>query len=282
MATCAWLSPFLKAGPSYRRSNYRHEVRPSTSLKRVIFAATWELLAGNELPRTLLPRVWVNYAALDAPLRGGEKPSLLLICLVQRARNTPADQSSGSQSCARSESDPPDREASARASTGRACPFPSRKPALRALVPVHPAGAPRLVARPATPLLYAIFQAFTRRTRGVAQLRPAPAAARSECADLCRHAASYGPTRPSRLHRVHHVRTLPAAGLSDGGLHPPDRAPYRRLPGANDRRGDGYPNSASIALAEALGFEWVGTTIGADHFKGSVSDEHRYELSVRE
>jgi [ribosomal protein S5]-alanine N-acetyltransferase len=41
-------------------------------------------------------------------------------------------------------------------------------------------------------------------------------------------------------------------------------------------------NSASIALAEALGFEWVGTTIGADHFKGSVSDEHRYELSVRE
>ena len=41
-------------------------------------------------------------------------------------------------------------------------------------------------------------------------------------------------------------------------------------------------NVASIALAEALGFERVGTTIGADHFKGSVNDEHRYELSVRE
>ena len=42
-------------------------------------------------------------------------------------------------------------------------------------------------------------------------------------------------------------------------------------------------NVASIALAEALGFERVGTTIGADHhFKCSVSDEHRYELSVRE
>jgi [ribosomal protein S5]-alanine N-acetyltransferase len=41
-------------------------------------------------------------------------------------------------------------------------------------------------------------------------------------------------------------------------------------------------NFASIALVEALGFERVGTTIEADHFKGSVSDEHRYELSVRE
>ncbi len=39
-------------------------------------------------------------------------------------------------------------------------------------------------------------------------------------------------------------------------------------------------NAASIALAESLGFEWVGTTLGADHFKGSVSDEHRYELQV--
>ena len=41
-------------------------------------------------------------------------------------------------------------------------------------------------------------------------------------------------------------------------------------------------NVASIALAEALGFERVGTTIGADLFECSVSDEHRYELSVRE
>jgi [ribosomal protein S5]-alanine N-acetyltransferase len=41
-------------------------------------------------------------------------------------------------------------------------------------------------------------------------------------------------------------------------------------------------NVASIVLAEALGFERVGTTIEADHFKCSVSDEHRYELSVRE
>jgi ribosomal-protein-alanine N-acetyltransferase len=37
-------------------------------------------------------------------------------------------------------------------------------------------------------------------------------------------------------------------------------------------------NAASIALVESLGFERVGTTPGADHFKGSVSDEHRYEL----
>jgi [ribosomal protein S5]-alanine N-acetyltransferase len=40
-------------------------------------------------------------------------------------------------------------------------------------------------------------------------------------------------------------------------------------------------NAASGALAESLGFEWVGTTLGADHFKGSVSDEHRYELRVQ-
>ena len=41
-------------------------------------------------------------------------------------------------------------------------------------------------------------------------------------------------------------------------------------------------NAASVSLAEALGFERVGTTLGADHFKGSVSDEHRYELRVEE
>jgi [ribosomal protein S5]-alanine N-acetyltransferase len=39
-------------------------------------------------------------------------------------------------------------------------------------------------------------------------------------------------------------------------------------------------NAASVALVESLGFERVGTTLGADHFKGSVSDEHRYELHV--
>jgi [ribosomal protein S5]-alanine N-acetyltransferase len=39
-------------------------------------------------------------------------------------------------------------------------------------------------------------------------------------------------------------------------------------------------NAASAALAESLGFERVGTTLGADHFKDSVSDEHRYELRV--
>ena len=37
-------------------------------------------------------------------------------------------------------------------------------------------------------------------------------------------------------------------------------------------------NAASVALAEALGFERVGTTPGTGHFKGSVSDEYRYEL----
>jgi len=41
-------------------------------------------------------------------------------------------------------------------------------------------------------------------------------------------------------------------------------------------------NAASISLAEALGFEWVGTTLDTDRFKGSVSDEHRYELRVDE
>jgi len=39
-------------------------------------------------------------------------------------------------------------------------------------------------------------------------------------------------------------------------------------------------NAASIGLVESLGFERVGTTLGADQFKGSVSDEHRYELQV--
>jgi RimJ/RimL family protein N-acetyltransferase len=39
-------------------------------------------------------------------------------------------------------------------------------------------------------------------------------------------------------------------------------------------------NAASVSLVEALGFERVGTTLGADRFKGSVSDEHRYELRL--
>ncbi len=37
-------------------------------------------------------------------------------------------------------------------------------------------------------------------------------------------------------------------------------------------------NAASVSLAESLGFERVGFTPDADHFKGSVSDEFRYEL----
>jgi RimJ/RimL family protein N-acetyltransferase len=41
-------------------------------------------------------------------------------------------------------------------------------------------------------------------------------------------------------------------------------------------------NAASISLAEALGFERVGTTLGAERFKGSVSDEQRCELRVDE
>ena len=39
-------------------------------------------------------------------------------------------------------------------------------------------------------------------------------------------------------------------------------------------------NAGSVSLVEALSFERVGTTLGADHFKGTVSDEHRYELHV--
>jgi RimJ/RimL family protein N-acetyltransferase len=41
-------------------------------------------------------------------------------------------------------------------------------------------------------------------------------------------------------------------------------------------------NAASISLAKPLGFERVSTTLGAERFKGSVSDEHRYELRVDE
>lgn len=36
-------------------------------------------------------------------------------------------------------------------------------------------------------------------------------------------------------------------------------------------------NSASIHLVEALGFERIGTTRSADFFKGTPSDEYRYE-----
>ena len=36
-------------------------------------------------------------------------------------------------------------------------------------------------------------------------------------------------------------------------------------------------NTASVSLAESLGFERIGTALGADHLKGSVSDEYRYE-----
>jgi len=37
-------------------------------------------------------------------------------------------------------------------------------------------------------------------------------------------------------------------------------------------------NTASIALVESLGFERVGFQKDADHFKGSTSDEYRYEI----
>jgi [ribosomal protein S5]-alanine N-acetyltransferase len=37
-------------------------------------------------------------------------------------------------------------------------------------------------------------------------------------------------------------------------------------------------NTASIALVETLGFERVGFQKDADHFKGSTSDEYRYEI----
>jgi len=38
-------------------------------------------------------------------------------------------------------------------------------------------------------------------------------------------------------------------------------------------------NVASIALVESLGFERVGFHKDADHFKGSTSDEYRYEIT---
>ncbi|MDP9365565.1 MAG: GNAT family N-acetyltransferase [Chloroflexota bacterium] len=37
-------------------------------------------------------------------------------------------------------------------------------------------------------------------------------------------------------------------------------------------------NAPSITLVERLGFARVATHVGADHFKGTPSDEHRYEL----
>ena len=40
-------------------------------------------------------------------------------------------------------------------------------------------------------------------------------------------------------------------------------------------------NTASIALVESLGFERVAFHKDADHFKGSPSDEYRYELGER-
>jgi RimJ/RimL family protein N-acetyltransferase len=39
-------------------------------------------------------------------------------------------------------------------------------------------------------------------------------------------------------------------------------------------------NAASIALVEALGFTRVGLRAGADFFKGSQSDEYRYECAL--
>jgi [ribosomal protein S5]-alanine N-acetyltransferase len=40
-------------------------------------------------------------------------------------------------------------------------------------------------------------------------------------------------------------------------------------------------NAASIALVENLGLERVGFQKDADHFKGSTSDEYRYEITER-
>jgi RimJ/RimL family protein N-acetyltransferase len=39
-------------------------------------------------------------------------------------------------------------------------------------------------------------------------------------------------------------------------------------------------NAGSITLVESLGFQLVATTYGADMFKGTVSDEHRFELAI--
>jgi ribosomal-protein-alanine N-acetyltransferase len=41
-------------------------------------------------------------------------------------------------------------------------------------------------------------------------------------------------------------------------------------------------NTASIALVKSLGFRLVATTCGADTFKGAVSDEHRFELTIEQ
>ncbi len=40
-------------------------------------------------------------------------------------------------------------------------------------------------------------------------------------------------------------------------------------------------NAASIALVEVLGFDRVGFHKDADHFKGTTSDEYRYEIEER-
>ena len=40
-------------------------------------------------------------------------------------------------------------------------------------------------------------------------------------------------------------------------------------------------NEASIALLQKLGFNLLGTFVGADHFKGRGSDEHEFALAMR-
>lgn len=53
-----------------------------------------------------------------------------------------------------------------------------------------------------------------------------------------------------------------------------------RLPGVTVEAFIDTRNARSVALAERLGFERMETLVGADYFKGVVSDEYRYRLAA--
>jgi hypothetical protein len=110
--------------------------------------------------------------------------------------------------------------------------------------------------------------------RGLAELSDARVALRR----LRRYPRGHRTRKPDGHDRLHGLRSLSAAGLAAeacGRLLEHLLEDYRVgvVAAEIDTR-----KVASIALVESLGFERVAFHKDADHFKGSSSDEYRYEL----
>src|SRR5215210_6301519 len=156
----------------------------------------------------------------------------------------------------------------------------------RASLPIHSDGRARVGGGARNPLSQALLASLPRRFGALAQLRDAPAGDTTPKGGEVPQPTYVGTLEatvyPNQSAHVAYTVFVPfwRQGYAKEGCarmlrHLLDDHRVRVVVAEMDTR-----NAASISLAEALGFERVGTTLGADHFKGSVSDEHRYELHI--